>query len=186
MGKTLHRDLCAAEGDTKRVLELVFPAAHDQIGSREFLQQLNQLCGMIEKLQPAANRAASIHTPAIGPAVLAAQPKKLDGHTNSISLPAFQSLCAYIEQFHRQAIDIAPTSPMKFRALLDVDRVSVVLHHRGRFRIVSISGQPSVNRRSNTVQLLEKLAAEVFKAKSELWYPSDEEIVPQIKTILDQ
>ena len=71
------------------------------------------------------------------------------------------------------------------RLLLDCDRVSVVTRQRGRFRIASISGQPSVNRRSNAVQLLEKLAHRVLKTERQFWYPNDEELPPQLKQVLD-
>ena len=72
------------------------------------------------------------------------------------------------------------------RRLLECDRVSVVLKHRGKFRIFAISGQPSVNRRSNTTKLLEKLAGRLLKTGQSFWYPGEEGIPTQIGEVLDE
>ena len=72
------------------------------------------------------------------------------------------------------------------RRLLECDRVSVVLRHRGKFRIFAISGQPSVNRRSNTTKLLEKLAARLLKTGQGFWYPEEEGIPTQVSKVLDE
>ncbi|MCC6507909.1 MAG: hypothetical protein IT423_02295, partial [Pirellulaceae bacterium] len=157
------------KGHTRRVVELVFPGNHRIRSSREFLQELHRICEVFEKLQPLANAAMDSARPVA---------------QEHISVEAFSR---YVHALHSSmdgrltAANIANES----RQLLDCDRVSVVHWHRGRFRILAISGQVAVNRRSNTVQLLERLAAEVLKAKTELWYPTDEELVPQIKSVLD-
>lgn len=72
------------------------------------------------------------------------------------------------------------------RRLLDCDRVTVVLWNRGSFRTFAISGQPSVNQRSSTVYLLEKLSQQILKSENPFWYPDDQELAPQIKSILDE
>ena len=72
------------------------------------------------------------------------------------------------------------------RRLLACDRVSVVLRHRGSFRIFSISGQPSVNRRSNTTKLLEKLAKRLLKTGQSFWYPNQNDVPTQIGEVLDE
>ena len=72
------------------------------------------------------------------------------------------------------------------RQLLGCDRVSVVLRRRGRFRLFSISGQPSVNRRSNTTKLLEKLAQRILKTGQGFWYPNEQNIPTQISEVLDE
>lgn len=72
------------------------------------------------------------------------------------------------------------------RQLLGYDRVSVVLRRRGRFRLFSISGQPSVNRRSNTTKLLEKLAQRILKTGQGFWYPNEQNIPTQISEVLDE
>lgn len=71
------------------------------------------------------------------------------------------------------------------RRILDCDRVSVLLKHRGKFRLYAISGQPSVNRRSNNNRMLEQLAQKILKTKQAFWYPDQTDIPPQISSILD-
>ena len=71
------------------------------------------------------------------------------------------------------------------RRILDCDRVSVVLRQGPRFRLFAISGQPSVNRRSNLVSTLEKLVARVLKTGQEFWYPAEDAVPPQVKKPLD-
>ena len=71
------------------------------------------------------------------------------------------------------------------RRVLDCDRVSVLLKHRGKFRLFAISGQPSVNRRSNTSKLLEELSRKILKTGQAFWYPDESEFPPQISSTLD-
>ena len=71
------------------------------------------------------------------------------------------------------------------RRFLDCDRATVLLWHQGKFRIFSISGQVSVNRRSNAVRNLEKLASRITKTGETFWYPEETEIPPQISGPLD-
>lgn len=163
------------KGDPKRCIELVFPGDHRIRDSRDFLQELNRLCEVFEKLQP----------PTAESPVLATTSSRTPATNRDLSLAAFSRYSHALHSSIDRRLTCANIAN-ETRQWLDCDRVSVVLWQRGRFRIAAISGQPSVNRRSNTVQLLEKLAAEVLKAKTDLWYPTDADIVPQIKSILDQ
>ena len=72
------------------------------------------------------------------------------------------------------------------RRLLECDRVSIVLRQRGRFRLFSISGQPSINRRSNTTKLIEKLAQRILKTGQSFWYPNEQDVPTQISEVLDE
>ena len=80
----------------------------------------------------------------------------------------------------------ASTIANETRRILDCDRVSVVLRQGPRFRIFSISGQPSVNRRSNLVTTLEALVARVLKTKQTFWYPVEDAVPPQIQEPLEE
>lgn len=71
------------------------------------------------------------------------------------------------------------------RLLLDCDRVAVAVRKRGSFQISSISGQPSVNRRSNTVRLLERLAKLILKTEQEFWYPTQQQLPRQLQSLID-
>lgn len=55
-----------------------------------------------------------------------------------------------------------------------------------RCRTLAISGQPSVNRRSNAVRLLEKTVNKVLPTKQMFWYPDQEELPPQIQKPLQE
>ena len=72
------------------------------------------------------------------------------------------------------------------RRLLDCDRVSVLNLQRGKFVLTSISGQVSINRRSNTTKLLEKLSRKILATGQAFWYPEQEDIPPQIGVLLDE
>lgn len=100
---------------------------------------------------------------------------------------SIQDFSTYIQKIHSSVEAKKTWSSLanETRLLLECDRVSIVVKKRGKFRLVAISGQPSVNRRSNSVQLLEKLSQRALKTETDFWYPSDAEILPQLKTILE-
>ena len=70
------------------------------------------------------------------------------------------------------------------RKFINCDRVAVLDYKTGKCKAVSISGQPSVNRRANEVRLLAKLSTKVAAIGDQLHYPSDEEYLPQIDQAL--
>ena len=93
----------------------------------------------------------------------------------------------YIRTIHSQ-LDYKATAQNianEGRRLIDTDRVSVALRNRSQFQIQSISGQPSVNRRSNTVYLLRTLVNKVLKTGKPFWYPTEEEVAPSIESVLN-
>ncbi|MEL7498504.1 MAG: HlyD family efflux transporter periplasmic adaptor subunit [Planctomycetota bacterium] len=97
-------------------------------------------------------------------------------------------LSSYLSAIHH-SIDLKLTAANvanETRRLLDCDRVSVVIYHRGRFRVFAISGQPSVNRRSNTTRLLEKLSRRLLKTGQSFWYPEETELPSQVSEVLDE
>ena len=82
------------------------------------------------------------------------------------------------------SMDYKKTASMianEMRRVLDCDRVSVSLRQGGRFRLFSVSGQPSVNRRSNLVTSMEHLVGRVLKTGKPFWYPTEEAVPPQIE-----
>jgi hypothetical protein len=72
------------------------------------------------------------------------------------------------------------------RCLLDYDRASVIVRQGRKQRIIAISGQTAVNRRSNTTRLLEKLADSVLRTGQPFWYPTNSQIPTAISQSLDQ
>lgn len=74
----------------------------------------------------------------------------------------------------------------EIRRMLDCDRVTVMKVHGTRCKTIAISGQPSVNRRSNTVSLLEKATRRIIAIKQTFWFPSDDQQPPQIANRLNE
>lgn len=72
------------------------------------------------------------------------------------------------------------------RRYLDCDRVSVFTEHRGKFNLSAISGQSSVNRRSNVAIRLQRLANVILKTRCEFRYPDDtSNTSPQVEQELE-
>lgn len=99
----------------------------------------------------------------------------------------------YCDQIH-QAIETQDTAyriANETRQLLNVDRVSMVKFKDKRSKIVAISGQESVNRRSNTVTLLERLTRRTLPLGKTFFYPECNEsgenpqLAPQVETVLN-
>ncbi len=73
----------------------------------------------------------------------------------------------------------------EIQSLLQVDRVTVLDFQRNA-KTVSVSGMPKINRRSNAIRNLEKLACRVLKSGQTLWYPAaTDAAAPQIQGPLD-
>lgn len=90
---------------------------------------------------------------------------------------------AFIHSLH-QSLDLkdnARTIANETRRFLDCDRATVVQMQGKRCRALAVSGQPSVNRRSNAIRLLEKVVNKVLPMRQMFWYPTAEELPPQIE-----
>ena len=72
------------------------------------------------------------------------------------------------------------------RRVLDCDRVTLMQVTGKRVKSIAVSGQPSVNRRSNTIRLLEKAAKKIVAIRKVFWFPSDEQQPPQIAKPLNE
>lgn len=98
-----------------------------------------------------------------------------------------QELSTFLKLIH-SSIDLslaAATFANESRRMLDYDRVSVLVQRGGKQQVVAISGQASVNRRSNTTKLLEKFAVSVLKTGQVFWYPETDDLPTAIRTSLD-
>lgn len=72
------------------------------------------------------------------------------------------------------------------RRLIGCDRVSVAIKRGGKCRVQSISGQDTIENRSNIVAALNKLATRVVAAGEPLWHDgSTEDLPPQIEEALE-
>lgn len=81
--------------------------------------------------------------------------------------------------------EVAFIAANECRRALAVDRVSVAERHGPRVRILAVSGQPSVNARSNVVRLLAQLTEQVLDTGEKLTFTGDtRNLPPQIEKLL--
>lgn len=98
------------------------------------------------------------------------------------------SLWAQADQFARQvheSLDIRETCYTivnEGRRLLGCDRVTVTILRNGTCQVEAISGQDTIDSRSNVVTALSRLATRVVRSGEPLWYGgSTEDLPPQIE-----
>lgn len=165
--------LAPIKGDYQEMIELIIPADR-RASDEELLSAVDIACGVASsRVEPESLLDSSSDGPAKKQLPTQFSVDQISQFTHALHKTIDRKLtCANIAN--------------ETRRLLDCDRVTVVLWYRGSYRIFAISGQPSVNRRSNTVKLLDQLARKVLKTESEFWYPDDADIAPQIKTTLDE
>ena len=95
---------------------------------------------------------------------------------------------AFIHSLH-QSLDLKDNSRTianETRRFLECDRATVVLTRGNRCKTLAVSGQPSVNRRSNTIRLLEKVVNRILPTRQLFWYPEEESLPPQIDAPLQE
>lgn len=73
------------------------------------------------------------------------------------------------------------------RRLIECDRLSVAIQKGRKARIVAISGQDIIDKRSNTVRLLGNLATAVTAVEEPIWYMGDTtDFAPQVEDALQE
>ena len=138
------------------------------------LKTISHYCQIASQFRAAADEVTDSVDPAMPPAAPSAISSEI--------------LDQYVERLHRD-IDQRETNLRicnETRRVLKCDRVSVAQKKRGGFEVVAISGQPTVNKRSNVVQLLRKLGRRVLPTGQPFWYPGAEDLPPQIEGPLNQ
>ena len=115
----------------------------------------------------------------------------LQGHTLQ-QVSTRQELWQQSDQFARlvhenlDLSDTAYTIANEGRRLIECDRVSVAVLKGGKAKVVAISGQDSIENRSNIVQSLNNLATKVVRSGEPLWYDgSMEDLPPQIEEAIE-
>jgi biotin carboxyl carrier protein len=103
------------------------------------------------------------------------------------------TLWAQADQFSRavhQSLDVRETCYTvvnEGRRLLGCDRVTVAILKGGVCKIEAVSGQDTLDNRSNVVTLLSKVATRVVKSGEPLWYTgSTEDLPPQIEQAIEE
>ncbi len=156
--------LAPVVGNDKALVELVIPPSKERPSDNALLTLIDEACGIAATR---VNAGASLN------------------HSGPFSVEDFSKYTHNVHKSIDRKLTCANVAN-ETRRLLDCDRVTVIMNHRGKFRIESISGQPSVNRRSNSNYLLQRFARAVLKIESPFWYPEEENISPQIKKSLDK
>lgn len=104
------------------------------------------------------------------------QPAAASGLADQWSLAVHDSL---------KPAEVAEIAANECRRLLAVDRVTVAERHGPRVKIMAVSGQQSVNPRSNVVQLLSRLTQQVLETGEKLSFTGDtKNLPPQIEKLL--
>ncbi|MDR2345383.1 MAG: GAF domain-containing protein [Planctomycetaceae bacterium] len=104
-----------------------------------------------------------------------------------------QNLWTLLEDFTRSihlSLDVnetAYTVVNEGRRLIECDRVSIALRRGGRCRVIAVSGQDVVDKRSTLVRLMSKLATTVIKAGEPVWYTGDTtDFAPQVERAIEK
>ncbi len=104
-----------------------------------------------------------------------------------------QSLWTQLEEFTRlvhgslNPRDTAYTIANEGRRLIECDRVSVAIRKGERCHIEAVSGQDMVDKRSNTVRLLGRLATVVVASEEPMWYSGDtRDMAPQVEDAVQE
>jgi multidrug efflux pump subunit AcrA (membrane-fusion protein) len=71
------------------------------------------------------------------------------------------------------------------RRVIGCDRVTIVIRRRTKCQVTAISGLETFNRRTNTVRLLQRLAAAVAGTGEAIWFSDGQEQPPQVTELLD-
>jgi hypothetical protein len=104
-----------------------------------------------------------------------------------------QQLWQQADQFARlvhnnlELRDTAFTIANEGRRLIECDRVSVATCHGRSTKVIAISGQDTIENRSNIVSALNRLATRVVAAGEPLWYDgSTEDLPPQLEEAIEE
>jgi multidrug efflux pump subunit AcrA (membrane-fusion protein) len=104
-----------------------------------------------------------------------------------------QSLWTQLEEFTRlvhgslNPRDTAYTIANEARRLIECDRVSVAIRKGDKCRVEAVSGQDMVDKRSNTVRLLGRLATVVVASEEPMWYSGDTtDMAPQVEDAVQE
>ena len=156
------------ETQVSGVLQIFEAPSADAGGRAARLRVLEQICGHAARywLHRSAHAASS------GPS-----------SAGTAAAPAEQWTLALFDSL--KAADVSAVAANECRRLLAVDRVSVGERHGPRVKLLAVSGQQSVNARSNVVRLLSKVAEQVIDTGEKLTFDGDtRNLPPQIEKLL--
>ena len=163
--------------DSKVLIELFFDATESKETFQHRIAEVGQTCEAVAmcQLPPWPSGPRSPQQPGAAPT----EPGKPAIEPRGLRHVSVDQFAHAIHQT-LDPVETAREIANESRRAIDCDRVSVLRRRGGRFHTVSISGQPTVNRRSNTVRLLENVAAKVFPTRLPFEFPGESAVPPQI------
>ena len=172
-------------GDATDLVELFLESDLSEEESRQRLKELALICqaaGGITSRKRAPGHQALNHSANLQTGLAAGIASSNSGvNISSAHLDEFAHVLHQSLDPRETASKIADET----RRVLDCDRVTVFKVTGKRTRAVAVSGQPNVNRRSNAVARLERLAQRVLLTKQAFWYPAAQAQPPQIEKRLN-
>ncbi|MFK7770414.1 MAG: HlyD family efflux transporter periplasmic adaptor subunit [Mariniblastus sp.] len=175
---------------TIEVIELFFPQGLESRVYQECSETLEALCSAAGECELPINATNAPVRP------LGMQPldqPNMQGisdleQSESVKKISPSQLDEYVHQLHRSLDrgDTAKQIANEARRVLDCDRVSVLITKGKRCKVTAVSGQASVNNRSNTVHLLRKFVQRVLPTRQEFWYPAENQLPPEIENPLQE
>jgi multidrug efflux pump subunit AcrA (membrane-fusion protein) len=143
----------------------IFEGRQPPEGRNDRLRLLEQICGLATRYwqQRSALATQAVASPGTQPG-------------EQWSLAVHESL---------KTLDVAVVAANECRRALGVDRLSVAERHGPRVKILAVSGQPSVNARSNAIRLLSQLTEQVLDTGEKLTFTGEtSHLPPQIEKLL--
>ena len=171
------------QGDSVELVEMFYPQGLEEDIYQQHAKSIDFLCRTATscELPPVKQAAKGALGMAAGAAALGIGMANPAGQSSVKKIGAAE-LDEFVHQVHG-SLDPSETAKEianEMRRVLDCDRVTV-LTTRGRdCKVVAVSGQPSVNRRSNVLYLLRKLVKKVLPTKQSFWYPSEKSLPQEI------
>ena len=172
-------------GEAVDLIEVFLPTGLQQSTHLQRLSELETICHAAKAITTRATKAAKASKNPQSPQEPSAENLASEAKTPGISAT---QLDEYTHVLH-QSLDPRATANKianETRRLLDCDRVTVFKVTGKRVAAVAISGQPNVNRRSNAVARMERLAQRVLMTKQTFWYPPSQTQPPQIEQRLNE
>ena len=173
-------------GPTIDLIELFIPGGLAEETNISRLRELAILNQEAENTPSMKSASPSLAPNADSPSV-AASAQNLSSATSRLNISASQ-----LDQFSHvlhQSLDPKETARKitnETRRVLDCDRVTVMKINGTHCKSIAVSGQSTVNRKSNTVSLLEKATRKIIAIKQTFWFPSDDQLPPQISKHLNE
>jgi len=175
-------------GGAVDLIELFIPAG---LAEETNISRLRELAMLNREVENTRSMQPASPSPALPPN--AGSLPSTASHQNLSAAPARLNLSAsQLDQFSHvlhQSLDPKETARKianETRRVLDCDRVTVMKVNGKRVKAIAVSGQPTVNRKSNTVSLLERATRKIIAIKQTFWFPSDDQLPPQISKHLNE